>query len=372
MKVGIDARMFGPSAGGGGLGRYVEQFVTRLPDVDKQNHYVLFTKTNVESSLEQVRADIHWYTFKEQLFLGRLIDKQNLDLVHFPHWNVPIFLKTPFVVTIHDLILLEQPKSAVATTRNPLFYTIKYWAYKLALWNAITRSKRIITVSEYTKQAILKYFPKIDAEKITVIYEGLTDLGIRSGHGDRAGIKPALTIPYLLSVGNSYPHKNLPRLIQAFEQIAPLFPDLRLVVAGRKDVFFDRLDQLIHASPFAHRIDHTPNPTDHDLASLYTNASLFVFPSLSEGFGLPPLEAMQFQVPVVSSNATCLPEILGDAAVYFNPESVDAMARAITDLLNNPGKQAELRKKGLEQIKRYDWNTMTRQIVSLYTHCVNE
>jgi len=372
MKVGIDARMFGPRAGGGGLGRYVEQFVTRLPDVDTQNHFVLFTKTNIDSPLEQVPVNIHWYTFKEQLFLGRLIDRQHLDLVHFPHWNVPILLKTPFVVTIHDLILLEQPRSAVATTRNPLFYAVKYWAYKLVLWNAIHRSKQIIAVSEYTKQSILTYFPKTDPKKITVIYEGLTDLTTKSKQERKVDTRLAPTTSYLLSIGNSYPHKNLPRLIQAFEQIAPQFPDLRLILAGRKDIFFDRIDHQIQRSAVANRIDHIANPTDEDLVRLYSNATLFVFPTLSEGFGLPPLEAMQFCVPVVSSNASCLPEILGNAAAYMNPTSVEDMAQVISRLLNDPDLQAELRKNGLEQIKKFDWTNMTRQIASLYTHCVNE
>lgn len=374
MRIGIDARMYGPTVGGGGLGRYVEQLVNRLPSIDSSNRYVLFVKTGVDvptSEYKTIETNIHWYTFAEQLFLAPLIDREQLDLVHFPHWNVPIFLKTPYVVTIHDLILLEQPKSAHATTRNPLVYAIKHAVYKHALRRTIRRAKHIIAVSQYTKDAILKHVPKTDPAKISVVYEGLTDLNPFPERYNWAETTPAPKPPYLLSIGNSYPHKNLPRLIQAFEQLAPLFPDLRLVLAGRRDVFFDRIEEQITASPVSHRIDHIANPSDQDLAKLFTKATLYVFPSLSEGFGLPPLEAMQFNVPVVSSKTTCLPEILGDAAVYMDPTSVEDMAYVITSVLKDPLQQEDLRKKGHQCIKRYDWNHMTRSVVDVYTHCAH-
>ncbi len=373
MRIGIDARMYGPNVGGGGLGRYVEQLVRRLPQVDQTNRYVLFGGAGGRgpaSGFEKIETDIHWYTLKEQLLLGPFIDREHLDLVHFPHWNVPLNLKTPFIVTIHDLILLEQPRSARATTRHPLVYAIKHWAYKIVLRHAIEKSRRIIAVSEYTKSAILKWFPNTNSAKISVVLEGLTDLQTLPPSLPHS-LTPSLpdSNPYLLTIGNSYPHKNLPRLIHAFEKLALVFPDLRLVLAGRRDVFFNRVDELITASTARDRIDHIADPGDSDLASLYKHAALFVFPSLCEGFGLPPLEAMKFRVPVVSSGATCLPEILGDAAVYFNPESVEDMANAIENLLNDPNKQNVLRKKGFEQIKRYDWNRMTMRIVDIYNNC---
>lgn len=386
MKIGIDARMYGPNVGGGGLGRYVEQFVNKLPEVDQENRYVLFVKnkdqkheinafTASENHPESdqrfrcIQTDIHWYTLKEQIALGPLIDKQNLDLVHFPHWNVPLNMKTPFVVTIHDLILLEQPKSARATTRNLLFYAIKYLAYKIVLRYTIARSKHIIAVSEYTRQSILKHFPKTNPNKITVVHEGLTSLPILPISAKELSIDPPG--PYLLYVGNSYPHKNLIRLTQAFEQIIPEFPKLRLILAGRTDVFFERMERFISQSPANQYIEQIVNPTDEELSILYAGATLYVFPSLSEGFGLPPLEAMQFNVPVISSNKTSLPEILGDAAHYMNPESTKEMAAAITELLKDTQRQSELRERASTQIQKYDWKRMTQKIVSIYTHCAN-
>ena len=386
MKIGIDARMYGPNVGGGGLGRYVEQLINKLPEVDQYNRYVLFVKNNeqiheitVQTTSQNhqesdqhfrcIQTDIHWYTLKEQIALGPLIDKQKLDLVHFPHWNVPLNMKTRFVVTIHDLILLEQPKSARATTRNPLFYAIKYWAYKIVIRNAIMRSKHIIAVSEYTKRSILKHFPNTDPNKITVIHEGLTSLPTPPILANELSIAPPG--PYLLYVGNSYPHKNLERLTRAFEQIVPDFPKLRLVLAGRTDVFFERMEQLIAESPANQSIEQIANPTDEELSILYAGATLYVFPSLSEGFGLPPLEAMQFNVPVISSNKTSLPEILGKAANYMNPESAEEMAIAITELLKDSQRQSTLREHARVQIQKYDWTRMTQQIVSIYTLCAH-
>jgi len=148
--------------------------------------------------------------------------------------------------------------------------------------------------------------------------------------------------PYVLYVGNDYPHKNLKRLKLAFEKLRG-----------------DGLDyELVLITKFV---------SEEELDNLYKNASLFVFPSLSEGFGLPPLEAMARGVPVVSSNATCLPEILGDAAVYFNPLDVDDMAEKIKKTLSNDGVKKALIRKGLEQIKKYSWEKMAEETLELYS-----
>lgn len=343
MRIGIDARMCGPTVGGGGLGRYVEQLVKWLPTVDRENRYVLF------------QQPIKWYTLKEQLALAPIIDTQKLDLVHFPHWNVPIWLKTPFVVTIHDLILLEQPRSARATTRHPLIFALKYAGFKRVLAHAVRASRKIIAVSEATKSDILKHFPDVPKEKIVVIYEGVTPL-------QDSTTQRLNDFPYLFYLGNAYPHKNLDILLSAFELLRASHPQLHLVLAGRDDAFSRRLTETDH-------VHIIRDPDDAMIASLYAGARAYVFPSLIEGFGLPALEAMSQGVPVACSDIPSLREILGEAAIFFHPKDRADMARAISSVVDDEALRGRLIEQGKQRVKRYSWKTMAEETVRVYKSC---
>ncbi len=372
MRIGVDARMYGPSVGGGGLGRYVEQLVKELQKIDQSDRCVLFLKKEnfkdcklTNDRFEKKLADIHWYGLSEQLALPKIIDQEKLDLVHFPHWNVPLKIKTPFVVTIHDLILLEEPGSAKATTRHPFIYSLKYLAYKKVLKHAIEKSKAIIAVSEYTKKSILNHFPTVDQKKIKVVYEGVTDL---KKNPAPSSLSP-VPCPYFLYIGNAYPHKNLLTLISAFELVRQAIPNAHLILAGRDDIFYKQLKIEIVKRQLDPFITITPSPTDNDLHSLLQGTKAYVFPSRIEGFGLPPLEAMQHNVPVASSNASCLPEILGKAALYFPPSDVKKMSEAMIEIFTNNTLRHQLTKQGGEQIKKYSWEKMANKINDLYHLC---
>ncbi len=366
MKIGIDARMFGPAAGGGGLGRYVEQLVNELQKQDLENRYVLFLKREnfdtcviVNPNFEKRLADAHWYTAKEQILMPILIAREGLDLIHFPHWNVPLLCRTPFVVTIHDLILLEQPASSKTTTRGPIVHWLKRLGYRIALRHAIVASEKVVAVSNYTKSSIATFFPAVETSKVEVAYEGLTELPIHPADETLHGP----VTPCVLYVGNAYPHKNLDALIAAFAIFSKAHPKVELVLAGRGDVFYERLRSSVDETT---PVRFVMSPTDGELAELYRGASLYVFPSKSEGFGLPPLEAMSAGIPVAASNATCLPEILGDAATYFSPDRVDEMAAAMERGFSDEHLRAELISKGREQIKKYSWASMARSILNIY------
>ena len=185
MNIGIDARMYGPRVGGGGLGRYVEQLVTQLQATDTKNRYVLFLKKEnfdaciiTNPNFEKRLTDVHWYGLEEQLKMGGIIDREHLDLVHFPHFNVPLFVRTPFVVTIHDLILLDEPFSSKVSTRHQTIFTLKYWGYKLVLAHAVSRAKKVIAVSHATANSILQHIEGVDPKKMEVVYEGVTTLAV--------------------------------------------------------------------------------------------------------------------------------------------------------------------------------------------------
>jgi len=391
--IGIDARFYGPI--GKGLGRYTQEIVDNIIKLDQANHYVIFLRqenyndfVGTDKRIKKVLADIEWYGLKEQLIFPWLIWRERLDLMHFPHFNVPIFCPTKFIVTIHDLILIKFP-TLRATTLGPWFYKIKKLAYKIVITMAVRRAKRIIAVSNFTKNDIIQQF-KIKPAKIIVTYEGVKDLTLHPAFTPpmTGGARQAGNIkkPYLLYVGNAYPHKNLEGLIKIFQQLIiqisggstsnlevepPPNPDIQLVLVGKEDYFYTRLKS--YAKSLDLWQENVSSPvifpgyiSDDNLAVLYRKALLYVFPSFYEGFGLPSLEAMANGCPVVSSNQTSLPEILGQAAIYFDPNNEDEMLKQIQNLINNKNLRQELVSRGYEQIKKYSWLECAKKTLEIY------
>jgi len=289
MRIGIDARFYGPEKQKG-LGRYVQELVRGLEEIQTDDQFVIFLRREnwndynpQNKKFIKVPADYRWYTFAEQIFFPFLIWKEKIDLMHFPHFNVPVFCPVDFVVTIHDLLLNHYPTRR-ASTLGPLMYWIKNRGYHLTIKRAIKKARKIIAISEYTKQDILNTFSIRDEQeelinKIKVIYEGVS-IAKEEANFDVLQ-KYGIAKPYLLYVGNAYPHKNLERLISAFKKLN----GLQLVLVGQLDYFYRRLQG-------GDKIIFTDFVSDQDLSGLYQEASLYVFPSLYEGFGLPPLEAM--------------------------------------------------------------------------------
>lgn len=376
MKIGIDARLFGPKWGGGGLGRYVEELVTELQQTDTENRYVVFLKPeNFEACkitnphFEKVIVKAHWYGAKEQLLMPAAIKKAGVELMHYPHWNVPIFSSVPFVVTIHDLILLDDPKSAKATTLGPIRYALKRLGYHHVLHHAIEKSQKIIAVSDSVKQSIVQHFT-IDPKKIITIYEGVSGLSTKSEKENPKSEEEQLSLvppPYFLYVGSAYPHKNLESLLHAFSFFVQTYPEAKLVLAGKDDQFYQSLRQEVNEIGIPEgRVVFTGFVTDAVLKSLYEHASLYVFPSRFEGFGLPPLEAMLHGTPVASSNRGPMPEVLGDAAIYFNPDDLEQMAEVMERALNDENVRLDLKEKGYAQVKKYSWKKMAQETMDVY------
>jgi glycosyltransferase involved in cell wall biosynthesis len=363
MKIGIDARMYGPSQGG--IGRYIEQLIKHLQKIDQNNQYILFLRQAnfteceiINPNFKKVLADIPWYSLKEQTSLTKIIAKEKVDLMHFPHWNVPLIYRGKFVLTIHDLIMYHFPRTE-ASTHGPVVYWFKDRLHRLILSSAAKRATAVIATSEFTKNDITKEL-KINPKKITVTYQAPF-----SKNAATAQLPDEIKKPYALYIGTSYPHKNLLGLLRAWKKIESRNQELSLVLTGRKNFFYD---QLIDSTEFknCHRVAYLPNPTDQTLETLYQNASLFVFPSLYEGFGLPPLEAMLRNVPVVSSNTSCLQEILGNAAWYFDPNNTEDMARKILMTFENPDLRNTLQKNGEGLVKNYSWEKLTYETLLTY------
>ncbi len=386
MRIGIDARFYGPI--GKGLGRYTQEITDGITSLDDTNEYVVFLRpenflsfsSEKNKKVKKVLVNFGWYTMAEQFFFPFLIFREKINLMHFPHFNVPIMCPCKFIVTIHDLILTRYP-TLRASTLSPLFYQAKKICYKIVIKIAAMRSRAIITVSNFTKNDIIKKL-KIKKGEIFVIYEGASDLSNQawrnmSNNTDTNDKKINLGYnnihnQYLLYVGNAYPHKNLKRLIHAFQILLKDNEDLKLVLVGKEDFFYSRVKnycrkiKLTSTNDTKSKVMFTGFVQDEQLKLLYQNALAYIFPSLYEGFGLPPLEAMSNGCPVVSSNRASMPEILGSAAVYFDPENVQDMVDKIELVIRDESLKSNLKILGFQQIAKYNWSECVKQTLHIY------
>ncbi|NCD00863.1 glycosyltransferase family 1 protein [bacterium] len=379
-RIGIDARFYGPI--GKGLGRYTKEIVDRVVSLDNDNFYVIFLSPDNYNdfsyegkNVKKVLVRSRWYSLKEQIFFPIKIWKEKLDLMHFTHFNVPIFLPVKFVVTIHDLILTKF-NSRRASKLNWLFYRLKYLAYKFVILRAVKKSEKIITVSEFTKKDILKKF-KINGEKVSMIYEGVFSFIDLDGAEEKLEKKYSFDInePFLLYVGNAYPHKNLEGLINIFIKLKN--KKIKLVLVGHMDYFYNRIKDLSikiglsgNEDKAKDRIIFPGYVPDNDLGIFFKKATAYIFPSLYEGFGLPPLEAMSKSCPVISSNQGSLKEILDYAAYYFNPYNIEESCQKIDNFLEDKKIREEYIEKGLERIKFFSWDKAAKETLEVYKEII--
>lgn len=374
MRIGIDARFYGGEQSKG-LGRYTQKLVEYLAQYDHENEYVIFLQEDgytqwsiTNPKFTPVLAPYRWYTIAEQLHMPRLIRKSRVDLMHFPHFNVPLLYRSPFVVTIHDLIILHFPTRR-ATTLGPFFYALKQWGGKRVLHHAIKNSQSILTVSEFSKRDILDYY-QIDPKKILVTYESADPVNIplKAEHAEEVLQKYGVTKPYVLYVGNAYPHKNVEILIpvvQALKKKHGAVP-WKFVCVGKLDYFYTRFKQEVEDAGLQNDILFPGFVPDTHLAYFYNQSVAYIFPSEYEGFGLPALEAMTYRIPVLAAESSCLPEILGDAALYFKAKDISGIIHAIESVAQNANLREQLIVKGQKQINHYSWKTMMEQTHELY------
>ncbi|OGL72432.1 hypothetical protein A3C96_03975 [Candidatus Uhrbacteria bacterium RIFCSPHIGHO2_02_FULL_60_10] len=369
MRIGIDARFYGPA--GRGLGRYLSELIAELERQDQTNEYVVFLRhanwndyRPQNPRFSKALADIPWYGWREQIFLPPLLRRRRLDLVHFPHFNVPLLYRRPFVVTIHDLILLKYPTPR-ASFLGPIIFWLKYKVYRLVIASALRRARTVITVSQTTKQDLEQTFPFAKQKNIIVTHEASAG-NFSAPDSPPATRHSSLATPYFLYVGSAYPHKNLETLLAAFVRFRANHPEYRLVIVGAHDRFMTRLMNEARAHGRDRQVEFRGAVSDSELARLYDEAIAYVFPSLCEGFGLPPLEAMSRGLPVAAARASCLPEILGDAAVYFDPQNPVAIAAALSELAENPDKRSVLATAGRAQAGRYNWSDCARKTLAAY------
>ena len=373
MKIGIDCRMIGSK--NAGMGRYIEQLVKNILEIDTNNQYCLFVKDRADpvlnkikdkSNIKLITANIPWYSFAEQFRFKKIINKQKLDLMHFPHFNVPYFFRGNFVVTIHDLIMYHFSR-AEATTLGPIRFWLKDMAHRILLHQVVKRATYIISTSYFSRQDLINVL-LVDPKKIIVTYQA-PFVENNKNNLDFDFAKFNIKKDFVLYVGNAYPHKNLEKLLLVWDILEKKYNiEKQLVLVGRENYFYERLKKNKLAQKKS--IIFTGYIEDKYLPSIYSNASLYVFPSLYEGFGLPPLEAQVFSVPVVSSNSSCLPEILGEGALYFDPDSADNMANVINTALTDRDIRYDLIQNARENSSRFSWLKLAKDTLDIYKNSI--
>ena len=358
----IDARLYGPKHTG--IGRYTKNLLVHLSKLTsfKNYNFTLLVYPELESEAKQdlgnqynyFVTNIRHYSLQEQFLLPNIINRLQPTITHFTHFNKPLFFRGKSVVTIHDLIK-HFSRGKNTTTRHPIFYWIKYFAY-LFLTKITIQTNHIIVPSNYWRQFILDKY-QINPQKITTTYEAL-DPKFLTFKDNRYQPNPK---NYLIYTGTLYPHKNIDVIIHALKHL----PNIQLKIISPKNAFTDKL--LTQAKKYG--VDHQVNflgfLKDRQFPKIYNQALCLVHPSLMEGFSLTGLEAMALNCPVISSNRSCLPEIYGNSVIYFDPTNPNDLVQKI-NLLKTTHLRHQLVHKGKNQIKNYSWLQTAKQTLNVY------
>jgi len=363
--IAIDARIINSTTG-----RYVERLVHYLEEIDTANKYLILVPKKdllyykpANPNFTVIEADFPNYSITEQTGLLQLLNKLKPDLVHFCMPQQPVGYRGLHITTIHDLTLLTTYNS----DKNYLIYKTKQLIGRWVFKKIGKTSAHIITPTEYTKKAYAK-FAQINPKKITVTYEG-SELTTSK----REVYRPLAGKNFLLYVGSQSDYKNIRRLMRAHQELRKKHPDLLLVLVGRiggKNGAALTINKTWAELQKFKGIIFTGFLPDEQMLWCMQHCATYVFPSLMEGFGLPALEAMRAGAAVTSSNATCLPEVYGEAVEYFNPTDITDMALAIERVITNQKRHAELVSKGAMQAARYSWRKMAEQTHDIYNNAL--
>lgn len=379
MRIGIDAR-FLTHPQRGGFKTYTESLVSALAELDRENEYVLYVdrlpdgksrvprQPNFSTRIVPGLLPIVGMPWREQVLLAREAKRNRLDLFHSPSLSAPLQLGCPLVVTIHDMLWLFPHEYSNGISR-PVRRRLMEWYYRLIPKLAARRAALVLTVSEASKASIVQHLG-LPPNRIIVTYEAASPAYRRLDGVEQIRTvrrKYELASDFILCHGSADPRKNLTTLVEAF---ALLPGDLRsrykLAIVWTHSLLESRVSEGIEKLGLADQVKFLKDVADEDMVALYNAATLFVFPSRQEGFGLPLLEAMACATPVVAANNSSIPEVVGDAALLFNAEDAQDMAAKISSVLADKAIQASLRQKGLERAGYFSWDKCASQTIAAY------
>lgn len=357
MRILIDARQSGTSTG-----RYIDKLIEHLHGLKPEFEIIVLSKTerkqffkDTAPSFKFVACDIKEFSFAEQLALKKQIEHLAPDLVHFGMTQQPLLYKGKTITTIHDLTTAR----FVNPSKNFAVFKFKQVIYRRVIKIVAKKSNKILAISNYVKDDLVN-FSNIDPSKVTVTLEAADKITETA-----EPIKNLTSKVFISYVGKPLPHKNLPRLIEAFQIMRSQNPMLYLALVGKTDSIYREIAKSVNSKGI-NNVIFTGFISEAQLKWLYQNTAAYVFPSLSEGFGLPGVEAMVHGAPVAASTATCLPEIYGEAALYFDPENTQEMAAQITKIVDNKALSQSLVEKGYKQAAKYSWDKTAKQTLEVY------
>jgi glycosyltransferase involved in cell wall biosynthesis len=367
MHIGIDAHAIGAQQGGNET--YIRNLITALADLDHKNQYTLYFA--VASAAEAWRNRYANFAVRllppptpfvrVPLALALELRRRPVDVLHV-QYTAPPFCPAPVVAMIHDLAFEHLPETFTRRGKTQLRFTVRRTARQAA---------HIVTVSEFSRQDIIRTY-RLPPDRITVTYNGceahFTSQPISNREAETIKQKFGISRDYLLAVGSVQPRKNLIRLLRAYAMLREQQPDfqLQLVIVGRQLWLYKEILREIKQQNFAADVIATGYANDEDLPALYRSAVALVYPSLFEGFGLPPLEAMACGTPVITSDCSSLPEVVGKAAILVNPYEEADLAQAIWKLTNDDVLRAQLRQAGIQQAYHFTWRAAAEKTLAIY------
>jgi glycosyltransferase involved in cell wall biosynthesis len=368
VRIGIDARKLHDF----GIGTYIRNLLRQLARIDPDTDYVLLCRPNdvpvlrtLGPNFRPVIESAGNYSVSEQFRVPLALHRERVDLFHAPHYVLPPLVRRRSVVTIHDCIHLMFPQYL------PNRLALSYAKTSMAL--AARHATRVLTVSETSKHDIMRFFGT-DPGKIDVIYNAFDErFGVEPNEQDVVRVRERYQLhdEFVLYAGNVKPHKNLERVIDAFHLVRQRGLDhLKLVMIGDDISKYAALRRAVHRYQLHKYVRFLGYLPEETLAVMYRLAAVFVFPSLYEGFGLPPLEAMASGTPVVTSNLSSLPEVAGDAAELVDPYDPSAIAEGIYRVLTNVDLRCALRRKGLARARQFSWESSVRRVREIYGEVV--
>ncbi len=372
-KIGIDARFCTDHSTG--VGRHVEELIKNLAKLDKDTQYVCFMKPEIAKNFKIPGKNFKieptyspHYSVSEQFSFLRQINYHNFDLMVFPQFNLPIFYRGKYVVTIHDLTLHLFP----GKKKTDIFSRL---AYKFIINRAVTKAKHIFAVSQNTKKDLIRIL-KVDQKKISVTYNGVSRIFKPIKAEDvkqKFRKKYKISTKYFLYTGVLRTHKNVLGLINTYAKFQEKHGDkqIDLVLTGPKDqIYWNEIKNLIKKLNLEQNIHHLGLVPHEEMNLLFGSSFAYIFPSFYEGFGIPPIEAMGCDIPVACSDTSSLPEACGDAALYFDPYDQNSMIEAFEQISFNKILRKDLVKKGQTQCQKFSWKKMTEQMLTVYKRII--
>jgi len=348
-----------------GIGRYSINLIDKYKNQLSKDMLCTLNEKNKEISMNYfpaIKSKANVFSLREQVELSLLNSRNTVDLLHSPHFVFPVLSTGKLILTIHDLTPLLFPD----------IFSLKARLYmRTMIWLSKFKVNKIITVSQNTKNDLIKMF-NYNPKKIKVIYNGVDNSYKIIENQDlikKIKDKYKTGKEFLLYVGNIKPHKNIPTLLKALEKINA---NSKLVIVGKKDKAYDEIFDIIDQYNLEDRVIFTGFVPDEDLILLYNAATLFVYPSLYEGFGLPPLEAMACGTPVITSNVSSLPEVVGNAAITVEPQNVFKLSKAINNVLENKNLQDKMIQEGLKRAEQFTWEKTAIDTIKVYEEVLDQ